>query len=308
VRILLTGATGFVGSHVARVLVDEGDEIIALIRPGSGTWRLTAILDRLRVVTGDIEDRPSLQRAIREHRPDTCIHLAWYAEPGEYLNSERNIASLQASLGLFADLIQGGCNQIVTTGTCAEYDTDLGFLREDGPTRPATLYAASKLSLALIGQRMASLAGVNFAWARLFYVYGPREDPRRIIPSLIRSLLAREAVAVTPADQVRDYLHVADVATALCQLAARRADGIFNVASGVPVTMKHVMQMAGELLKRPNLIQFGAVPYRAWEPMFIVGDNQRLRAKGWAARYTLDSGLRDTIFWWTHPDRQDLTA
>ena len=130
--------------------------------------------------------------AIREFRPEACIHLAWYVEPGKYLDSPQNIAYLASSMQLLQLLIDTGCQQVVMTGTCAEYDTDTGYLKETSPTRPSTLYAAAKLSLSLLGQQLAQDAGVRFAWARIFYLYGDNEDPRRMVPALINALMIAE--------------------------------------------------------------------------------------------------------------------
>ena len=174
------------------------------------------------------------------------------------------------------------------------------FLREDGPTRPRTLYAASKLALKLLAEQLAAAAGLDLTWARLFYLYGPDEDERRLVPALIRALLRGEPFPATKGEQVRDYLHVEDAAAALWALVERRVAGTVNVASGVPVTMRQVMETVGELVGRTDLIRFGALPYREWEPPFICGDNRRLRHEaGWAPRYpTLRAGLAPTVEWW----------
>ena len=299
-RVLVTGAPGFIGSHVVRVLLDAERDVAIVVRPGNPMPRLRDVADRLTVMSCDLANPTTLRPALAEWRPDACIHLAWYAEPGKYLTAPENVPALMASLTLLDELIRAGCGQVVMTGTCAEYDTDVGYLREGGPTRPLTLYAASKLSLSLMAEQIAAAAGVNLAWARLFYLYGPDEDERRLVPALIRALLRGEAFPVTPGEQVRDYLHVADMASALWGLAERRVNGVVNVCSGVPVTMRQVMETIGEITSEGDLIRFGALPYREWDPPFICGDNRRLRAvTGWQPRYpSLAAGLCQTVDWW----------
>jgi nucleoside-diphosphate-sugar epimerase len=302
-RVLVTGAAGFIGSHVVRVLLDADRDVGIIVRPGNPMPRLRDVADRLTVMPCELADPTTLRASLAEWRPDACIHLAWYAEPGKYLTAPENVPALMASLTLLDELIRVGCGQIVMTGTCAEYDTDVGYLREGGPTRPLTLYAASKLSLSLMAEQIAVAAGISVAWARLFYLYGPHEDERRLVPALIRALTRGEAFPATAGEQVRDYLHVADMASALWVLAEQRVNGTVNVCSGVPVTMRQVMETIGELVGRGDLIQFGAVPYREWDPPFICGDNRRLREQGcWIPRFpTLHSGLEQTIAWWqTH--------
>ncbi len=296
-RVLVTGASGFIGSHVTRMLLAHGHGVAALAVPGDPLRRLRDVADRLTVLFCDLRNSWDVADRITAWRPEGCIHLAWYAEPGKYLCSPENVPSLVASLGLLRVLIETGCRQVVMAGTCAEYDTDLGFLREDSPPRPSTIYAATKLSMNLIGQQMAAAARIKFAWARLFYLYGPYEDERRVVPALIRSLMRSQPFLATEGEQVRDYLHVEDVASALCTIMERDGNGVYNVCSGEPTTMRRLMRTIGELVGCPDLIQFGALPYRDWEPMFVCGDNTRLRALGWCPRYSLESGLRQSIDW-----------
>lgn len=300
-RVLLTGASGFIGSHVARLLLIKGHEVAGLVRPGSSLWRLQDVMEQLTLLEGDLTDAHTIRELIAECEPDVCIHLAWYAEPGNYLNALENISLFMASLTFLQELAKVHCQHVVAAGTCAEYDTDLGYLREDGPTRPATLYAATKLSLNLIGQQFSTASGMGFAWGRIFSPYGPFEDERRVVPALIRALLDGQRFPATKGGQVRDYLYVEDVASALIALAESRANGVYNISSGSPVTIRQLMEMIGEITRRNDLIQFGMLPYRDWEPMFICGDNQRLYELGWRPLNTLGEGLRQTCRWWmTH--------
>jgi UDP-glucuronate decarboxylase len=298
-RVFLTGASGFIGAHVTRSLLANGHSIVALVKPDNPMWRLKDVRGQFSVAYGLLGSVDALRSALNEFKPDACIHLAWYAEPGKYLDSEENIVSLIGSLSLLRELIQAGCQQVVMAGTCAEYDTDLGFLREDSPTRPATLYAAAKLSCCLLGQQIAAVAKVNFAWGRVFCPYGPQEDTRRVVPAAIRSLQKAQLFPATLGEQVRDYLHVEDVASAFCTLVETRANGVFNISSGVPVTICQLLETIGNLIGRPELIQFGAQPSRAWEPPFICGGSGRLKGLGWKPNHALVDGLRQTCQWWS---------
>ena len=298
-RVLVTGASGFIGAAVMRLLLEQEVETAALVSAGKPLDRLRDLDTRFVRIEGRLADILTLRPQLEAFRPDACIHLAWYAEPGKYLYSPENVPIMQQSLSLLQTLIEIGCQQFVGVGTCAEYDTDVGFLREDGPTNPATIYAACKLSMCLIGQHMAAAAGVNFAWGRLFYLYGEQEDSRRLVPAVIQSLRQGKPFDATAGEQVRDYLHTTDVASALITLVQQNTHGIYNIASGIPITMRNLMENIGEIVGGKDLIRFGAIPYRQWEPMFICGDNHKLKSLGWSPRYTLREGLTQTIGWWT---------
>jgi len=237
-----------------------------------------------------------LEKSISAFQPEACIHLAWYAEPGKYLDSLQNIQSLASSLSLFQTLIKAGCRQIVAAGTCFEYDTDFGYLSENTPARPASLYAAAKLSCCLLGNQLAAQAKIPFAWGRIFYPYGPQEDPRRLVPAAIASFKKDIAFPASLGEQIRDYIHVADVASAFCTLMEKQADGIFNISTGSPVSVRQLLEVLGKLMKCADLIQFGALPSRNWEPPFICGGNTRLKSLGWKPAYSLTDGLSDAIY------------
>ncbi len=294
-KVFVTGASGFIGAHVTRTLLSRNHSVVVLAMPNDPMARLQGLRDNINTIHGTLEDTSLLEKSIESFQPDACIHLAWYTEPGKYLHNEKNIQSLTSSLSLFETLFKSGCRQIVAAGTCFEYDTDFGYLHENTPARPASLYAAAKLSCSLLGSQLAAQAGVHFAWGRIFYPYGPQEDQRRLVPAAISALKQGVSFPASFGDQIRDYIHVADVASAFCTLIEKQAAGIFNISSGVPVTIRHLLEMIGQLINRNDLIQLGALPYRNWEPPFICGDNTRLRTLGWNPCYSLKEGLLETI-------------
>lgn len=298
-RVLVTGAGGFIGSHVVRTLLDRGHEVALAVRPTTSLKRLGDVVDRVRIVRGDVGEAADLISQL-PWTPDACAHLAWHSEPPTYLVSHQNLESLSVSLKLLPALMGAGCSRFVVPGTCAEYRSAEHPLTEDGDVAPTTLYAATKLSLFLTAQSLAEQANATVAWARLFYVYGPEEDTRRLVPAAICSLLAGREFPASSGVQVRDYLHVADVARALCDLLEAGAGGAVNVCSGVPATVREVLEDIGRGTGRTELLRFGELePRAAWDPPHVVGDNTRLRTlTGWGPRYDLETGLEQVIGWW----------
>ncbi len=302
-RIVLTGAAGFIGSRVARRLLTDGHEVAAILRPATSLARLEGVADRITVFAGELGDPAAWRHDLEAWGPQACVHTAWYAEPGKYLDSPLNIALMAESIRLLELLAAIGCGNIVMTGSCFEYDFAAGTLTEDTAVRPRTLYAACKLGLGLTGAQRAAQLGVHFSWARIFYVYGPYEDPRRMVPALTLALMRGEPFAATTGEQVRDYLHTDDIASALVALAAGGCEGVYNVCSGRPATIAELMREVGRLLGHEELIRFGTRAPGQYEPPVIVGDNRRLReATGWRPARTLAEGLAETVAWWkAHP-------
>ena len=172
------------------------------------------------------------------------------------------------------------------------------LLSEMDNTKPETFYAASKLSFKMLGEQFANQTGLRFAWGRIFFLYGSHEDARRLVPSAILTLQKGETFFSSPGEQIRDYLHVTDVANAFLVLMEKEATGIYNICSAEPITIKSLLDRIGMLIGRPDLLAQGKLPYREWDPMFICGKNDRLKALGWTPRIDLSTGLHDTIEWW----------
>ena len=297
-KVFVTGASGFIGSHVIRNLLDAGHQVLGLVVPEDSLWRLQDVLGRITVLRGDLEHIESFSDGLRVWQPDACIHLAWYAEPGTYLHSHQNLASLQASINLLKELFESGCEQFVGAGTCAEYEMKSELISEFDSAKPETLYAAAKLAFKIIGEQLALQYNRKFAWGRIFYLYGPREDRRRLIPAAILKLINSETFPASPGEQMRDFLHVADVAAAFLAIVEKKASGTYNICSAEPISVHVLLSTIEILLERSNLVLCGALPYREWEPMFICGNNDRLKSIGWTPRYSIQSGLSDVINWW----------
>lgn len=297
-RVLLTGAAGFIGSQLARLLVREGHEVFAIVRPQADRWRLADIERDLTIIAGDLRSLPDLRGELRAARPDICLHLAWHGWSGK-AEAEQNLTSLSVSLDLLRTMPELSCSRFVSVGTCFEYDFTCDRLSESTPLRPTELYGTSKKSLFEVAQQYSALTGISVVTPRVFYSYGPREDVRRLIPSIALKLLRNEAAPVTRGEQVRDYLHVSDVASAIWRVATSDRAGAVNIASGEAVTIADLATRLGRLLGRPELVRLGAIPYRPGDPMRVVADATMLRQDlGWTPQFDLDRGLAETVRWW----------
>lgn len=310
-RVLVTGGTGFIGSHLVRQLLKNRCEIHSVVRPRSNLWRIEDIRTRLKIFHCDLTESKKLDNYLEEIQPEICFHLAWYAEPGKYLASVKNMTLLNASLNLANKLADVGCKKLVVTGTCFEYNTELGFLSETSRTRPSNMYASCKLALYQVLQQLSSLTDMKLLWLRLFYQYGPFEDQRRLVPYVINSLLHNKPARVTSGEQVRGYLHVEDVAAAIWATTKSGLSGVVNIGSHNPVKVAEIVRQIGKILGKTEQLLFGAVPYAPSEPMFICADNRLLRERTvWKPKFDLEKGLSQTIAWWktntyTYREKED---
>jgi len=299
----VTGAGGWLGSHLVRWLITQPSNagttpaVFALVRPGADLARLLDIQASITLVQCDLGDRAELDARLETIRPDACFHFAWYAVPGLYLHSNENLQAVESSVYLALRLAELGCGRFVGIGTCFEYRMGHDRLTESDPTEPRSIYAASKLAFQLLLQQIAQSARMRWLWARVFYQYGPHEDPRRLVPTVIRALLAGEPASLTSGEQERDFLHVEDVASAIGTAAESSLDGIVNIGSGTPVRVADLAMTIGRLTGHPDLVRLGARPNDPNDPAFVCADPGRLMSTGWRPTYNLETGLANTIEW-----------
>lgn len=292
-RVLLTGASGFVGRHALAALAEGGHEVHASARGrgpdvGGVVWHETDLL----------ADGAARQLVI-EVRPELLVHLAWYAEHGKFWSSPLNVRWVEASLALLQAFVDTDGRRAVLAGTCAEYEWSRDLYPEDALLGPATLYGAAKHGLHTVAAAYAEQVGVSLAWGRLFFLYGPGEPPQRFVPSLARALLAGEPAPMTAGTQRRDFMHVADAGAAFAALADCDLQGAVNIASGEGVELRELARVIAARTGGQDLLQIGALPTREGDPPSLVADARRLRETlPLLEPMSLAEGLADTIAWW----------
>jgi len=296
-RVLVTGATGFIGRHTLEPLIGLGLEVHALSSreapadPASGVrWH-----------RGDLLAPEGAAPVIEAVRPDVLLHLAWYVEHGSFWDSPENLRWVEASSRLLRAFADGGGTRAVLAGTCAEYDWSIAgrCVENSTPTNPHTLYGAAKHALHVLAAAYARQAGVGLAWGRLFFLLGPGEHPNRLVPSVARDLLAGRRAAVGSGSNVRDFLAVADAGDAFAALVDSEITGPVNIGSGDPVVTRDLILAVGEAAGRPDLIDFGARPEREDEPCELVASVRRLREElAWSPRMDFRAAVRAAVDAW----------
>jgi nucleoside-diphosphate-sugar epimerase len=305
-RVLVSGAGGFVGLPLLAQLAGTDLEIHAL-----STRRHTTAPPGVCWHHLDLSNRAAVSELIEDLAPDRLVHLAWCTEHGRFWSAAENVTWVELSLHLLRAFVRRGGQRVVMLGTCAEYDWSAAcgpLVESRARLVPATLYGAAKDALRRVASAYAEQEGVQLAWGRLFFLYGPREAPERLVPSVIRSLLAGQPVSTRSTEHVRDFMHVEDVAGAIVALLLSPVIGAVNVASGLGVTVGQVVEQIAQLVGRPELIGPGSQADRSGEPPLLVADVARLRDEvGFRPRWELAGGLAATVNWWTdHGDGEPI--
>lgn len=308
-RVLLTGASGFIGRQCSTLLLSRGYTVHAVSR---------TVLE----VHGDLTGSPGMfchqedllspgvpRRVVQSVKPDYLLHLAWYAIRGRFWQAPENRQWVRASMELFEAFAAVGGKRLVTAGSCAEYAVGAGECVEDRtPLAPSTLYGSAKHELRQQLEVLSKLTGLSAAWGRIFYLYGPHENPTRLVPYAICSLLRGEPALCSEGLQMLDFLHARDVASAFVALLGSRAQGPINIASGKPLEVRAVLTEIGRQIGRPELIQLGTRPSTS-PPDRWWGNIARLANDvGWQPKFDLPSGLADVIRWWRNQLANSLTT
>lgn len=275
-RILITGATGFVGLPVAQKLLAQGHELTCVIRPSSEE-KLEG-LEARHIHCDDVFAQTPEWWTEQLTGIDTFVHLAWYAEPGKYLTSDRNLDCLSGTLSIAKGAVAANLRRFVGVGTCFEYDLSAGTLAVDTPLAPDTPYAAAKVAAFTMLKSWFTTSEVEFLWARLFYLYGAREDPRRLVPYLHKQLRDGQSAELTSGTAVRDYLNVDTAAEQLVADITSTRVGPTNICSGVGVTIRALAERIASEYSRPDLLNFGARPDNLTDPPVVVGQRTEARS------------------------------
>ena len=279
-RLLVTGATGFIGSEILEQIERDAFEIHAVNRhpahrrSDSVTWH-----------TADLLDERAVKALLAEIKPTHLMHLAWDLGGPDYRTTVRNLDWLIAGLALARAFRENGGVRAVFAGTCAEYEREL------------SLYAACKAALAETVSAYARADGWHFAWGRIYWPYGPRGAPHRLIPYVIERLLSGEVARCSPGVQTRDFVYVDDVASGLLALLASDIDGPADIGTGAGTRVRAVVEQIAQEIGREDLIRFDGATPPAGEPDVVVARPVALGSIGWRPR-ALREGLAETIGWY----------
>ena len=292
-RVFVTGAAGFIGTPLVRWLCAEGHDVVGTHRRVEDAPDID--IDWLGV---NLLELDVLRAHILEIKPAQMIMLAWPAatrasDPGLF---EPWLEHVDSVLQAFAE---AGGERFVGVGSCMEYDwSDSGLFSESTDIGPSTVYGESKASAFEIVGRRASELGVDWAWARPFFLYGPGEPEKRLVPDVVTSLLAGSRVACSEGTQRRDFMYVDDVGQAIGEILLSDVTGAVNVGSGVAIKVRDLVSAFGDYLDRGYLIDFGARPMDPHEVPEVRADTNKLASTGFKPQVSLSEGVAQTVRYW----------
>ena len=270
-RIALTGGTGFVGRQILKTLLENGCLVRAIVRDKSkiGSISLAKNLEVLTCKDLFSEGISGLSSLL--NGCEILVHVAWYAEPAEYLHSDENIKCLKGTLDLVQAFYDSGGKRFIGIGSCAEYELSKGTVDINTSLSPSTLYAATKVAAFQVLSHFTAQKNISFAWCRLFYLYGEGEDKRRLAGYIESQLMAGEEALLSNGDQIRDFLEVRDAAKLIVKVILSQEVGAVNICSGIGTSVRQFATLIAERLGRKDLLRFGARPNNYFDPPCVVG-------------------------------------
>lgn len=299
-KYFLTGATGFIGSHVLDLLVKQHSTAAYLIRESSDAWRIKYIDENALDIKGDLSDTSTFEKAFKDFAPDVVMHLGWEGVENAHRNDPTQKNNIETTMNLLKLSHEAGVQHFVGLGSQAEYGPCEDVIDEEQETNPVCEYGKAKLEAFEKAKTFCEEHNMRFAWLRLFSSYGPKDNPNWLISFLILSLLDGKEPELTPCEQEWDYVYVKDVARAIVATAQKEAaEGVFNLGSGKAKPLSEIVTMVRDLID-PNLpLGIGKKDYREDQVMHLEADITKLsKATSWKPSISLKEGLEETIAWY----------
>jgi nucleoside-diphosphate-sugar epimerase len=296
--ILITGATGFLGSHIAEELTNQGFKVVALKRSTSNLWRCNSFNNQIKWINCD--NLNDAEPEIIKCKPEILIHAAW---SGVKASDRDNWSEQEKNLSFLVSLLEIAkktkISKIIALGSQAEYGSFEGSINEDYPCKPNSAYGANKVCASILVKSFAEQNKIDWYWIRLFSVFGPREEKNWLIPATINNLLKKKEMELTPCEQRYDYLFSKDFAAGILSIvkSSNNISGIYNLTSGESMKIKDILSyLENRIAPQQKLLQIGTLPYRPDQVMHMQGNSDLFfQSFNFKLTYSIYEGLEDTI-------------
>lgn len=301
-KVLITGISGFIGSHLARRLVGEGAEVHGLVRNSSNLWRIKDLKNQVHFHYADLTDFKLVKKVVLSIKAQKVFHLAAYVDVTRSFEvmDEMVDVNIKGSLNLLKALDGTGYDCFINTGTSEEYGDNPVPFRESQIPNPVSPYSVSKVATTMLCQMLHKTRGLSIITLRPFLTYGPRQESNMLIPSLIKRVLKSEVFEMTEGEQTREFNYVDDIVDGFIKasITPGAIGEIINIGNGLEYRIRDVVEMVVKLLNSPAKLRFGALSYRPGETWHFYCDNTKaMEILGWKPRVNLEDGLKKTIDW-----------
>lgn len=295
-KIVLTGASGFIGSAVLKQLVKDGNQAVVLARKESKQDRIEMLSGYHTIYYEDF-GRQELIDVLAAHKPDAFIHLAWKGVGGKDRNEAFQITdNLPLTVHAVELASAVGCRHWIGIGSQAEYGNPNCKVAETAPTNPTTLYGKAKLASCWASLGLAESLGMKGSWIRVFSTYGMSDEPTWFIPYIISEIRQGKTPKLTKCEQLWDYLYIDDAARAILSVLYEGLTGIYNIGSGQAIPLKSVVELIKEALKSPVNVDYSAVPYKDDQVMHLEADISKIKQlSGWTPEITIEQGIERLV-------------
>ncbi|KUO72730.1 MAG: CDP-abequose synthase [Clostridia bacterium BRH_c25] len=300
-RVVITGANGFIGSHMAMRMLVEGADVNVMVRESSDLWRLDKVSKDIELYRVDLRNSGEVEKYVRKIKPDYVFHMAAYgvdSRQKDYtIAAETNIIG---TINLLKAVIDVGCKKFINTGTSMQYGNKLMPIREIEHYSPSNIYGSTKGAAVMIAHQIATENDINIATIIPFGVFGENEGSHKFFPHVILSVLGGKSIELSPCEQYRDYCYIENIIDGFLMAAANEKvkDEIFNIGSGDVYQLKHFVNLLVESMKCESDIKYGSVEYRKndlWSPQPDISKITNML--GWSPRVSLSEGIDRTIEW-----------
>ncbi len=299
-RALVTGAGGFVGANLVRRLLSDGHEVHATSRPGSEPWRLRGVDAEVHAV--DLADTDAIRAVVDKVRPEWIFHLAAHGAYSWQTDLQDILAvNVLGATALIDAAREADVQAFIQAGSSSEYGYKDHAPSEDERVEPNSAYAVAKAAATHYATFVAARDGARLATLRLYSIYGPWEDPGRLMPTIAMHGLEGRLPGLVAPDTARDFVHVDDACDAFVRAAEAPGlmpGAVLNVGSGRQTTLRQVVEVARRVLAIEQEPDWGSMTARSWDTSVWVSDPRRIESElGWRATTSLDRGLRELADW-----------
>ena len=301
-KVLITGGSGFVGANLTRRLLKDGHEVHLFVRSSFNDWRIKDIIKHINIHYVDLSQRDSFSKKLVALKPDWIFHLAVYGAYSWQQNSNEIFqTNLISTINLLEEALKVGIESFINTGSSSEYGYKDHAPNEQEWLDPNSNYAVAKASATLYCRYVSQSQKVPITTLRLYSVYGPYEDPQRLIPTLIRCGLKGTWPPLVNPNTARDYIYIDDVCDAYIAVASssmEQAGLVYNISSDKQTTLGELTHLTKTIFSIPSEPQWGSMPQRDWDTSVWVGNSHCIRESlGWKPHYNLEEGFKKTIEW-----------